>query len=75
MPEYEILGCPFCNANTISCMYFPSATKVRQKSSATFGKTKEKKKSAEQWVVQSGCGKCGKSREEVEAEFINKEII
>lgn len=75
MKQYEILNCPFCNENTISCIFFPSATKIRIKSSATFGKSKEKTKSSEEWVIQSGCSKCRKSQEEVEKELKNKGVI
>ena len=73
--QYEILPCPFCDKGQIQCLYFPSATKIRQKTSSTFGSTKERVKSSEVWIIQSGCSKCGKSEEEVEKELKNKGVI
>ena len=64
--QYEVLSCPFCHENTISCYYFPSATKLKIRSTATFGRSVKRIKSAETWVIRAGCSNCNKSLEEVE---------
>lgn len=73
--QYETLSCPFCDKGRIQCLYFPGAIGQRTRASATFGKIKERRKSSETWLIQSGCTVCGKSQEEVERELKNKEII
>jgi hypothetical protein len=73
--QYEELSCPFCDKGKIQCWYIPSVTTVRTRPSATFGKMKEKSKSPDIWLIQSGCSFCGKSQEEVEKELRKKEII
>lgn len=73
--QYEVLPCPFCEKGQIQCLYFPGATKVRSRSSATFGKIKERVKSSDAWIIQSGCNVCGKNQEEVEKELRRKEVI
>lgn len=72
--QHEILSCPFCDKGQIPCLYFPSATKVRRLS-GSFGKGNAFSKSADTWVVQSGCSNCSKSQEEVEKELRRKGII
>lgn len=75
MKQYEILSCPFCDENTISCIYFPSVTQIKTSSTATFGKSKQKVKSSETWIIQSGCEKCDKSQEDVEKKLRDDERI
>ena len=75
LKQYEVLSCPFCQKNTISCLYFPSAIKVKIRSTATFGKTTKRTKSAEIWVIQSGCSNCNKSLEEIEKKLKEDKII
>lgn len=72
--QYEELSCPFCDKGKIGCLFFPSATKIRRLS-GSFGTGKDYKKSAETWIIQSGCQLCGHSKEEVEKEFRKKGII
>lgn len=73
--QYEIIVCPFCHSESISCRYFPSATKIKIRSTATFGRNTRRVKSAEVWIVQSGCDKCGKSLEDVEKKLKDDGII
>lgn len=73
--QYEILSCPFCGKGEIQCLYFPSVTTEKRRVSATFGAKKERSKSSESWIIQSGCKSCGKTEEEVEKEFKKRNII
>ena len=73
--QYEILPCPFCDKGQIQCLYFPSVTTEKRRVSATFGAKKERSKSSESWIIQSGCKSCGKTEEEVEKEFKKRNII
>ena len=72
--ELVELSCPFCDKGKINCLYVPSATKVRRVS-GSFGRGQHYSKSAEVWLIQSGCSVCGKSAEEVEKELKKKNII
>jgi hypothetical protein len=73
--QYEMLNCPFCNENTISCIYFPPVTQIKTSSTATFGKTKQRTRSSETWIIQSGCSKCSKTQEDVEKKLRDDDII
>ena len=73
--QYEELSCPFCDKGRIPCLYFPSVVSIRSKSTATFGKVKQKSKSTDMWLIKSGCNICNKTSEEVEKELKRKDII
>ena len=73
--QYEILPCPFCGKGQIQCIYFPSAWSQKRKSTKTLPGKGSFRKSSEEWIIQSGCSKCGKSEEEVEKELRKKGII
>ena len=73
--EYEEMPCPFCDKGRIACWHIPSVWGEKVKRTATFGSTKRITKSAEVWLIQSGCSFCGKSKEEVEKELRRKEMI
>ena len=69
------LSCPFCDKGKIQCWYIAGTTSQRNRSTATFGKVKERVKSSDIWLIQSGCSICGKSQEEVEKELRRKGTI
>ncbi len=73
--QYEILNCPFCEKGQISCLYFPSVSSVKIRRTATFGTKKDRTKSADIWIIKSGCSSCGKSIEDVEKELRRLDII
>lgn len=73
--QYEILPCPFCDKGQIQCLYFPSVTSERRRVSATFGAKKDRTRTSEAWIIQSGCSACGKSEDEVEKELKKKGVI
>lgn len=73
--QYEELSCPFCDKGRIACLYFPSQWSVKAKRTKTLPGGGSVSKSAEVWLIQSGCKFCGKSAEEVEKELRRKEII
>ena len=70
--ETEFLACPFCDKGQIECGHVPSRLHVRTRATATFGKSRSSYKTAELWIVKSGCSVCGKSAEEVEKELKRK---
>jgi hypothetical protein len=67
--EYIELDCPFCEKGKIQCWYIPSTTTIKVRPTATFGKTKERYKSQDVWLIQSGCNVCKKNPEEIEKEL------
>ena len=67
--QYEILICPFCKKGEISCLYFPSTWSEKHGGRNSLGRGVSVSKSASAWIVQSGCGSCGKSQEEVEKQL------
>lgn len=73
--QYEMMMCPFCQKDTISCMWFPSAVSVKRNVSASLPGLGSLNKSRETWIVKSGCSGCGKSQEDVEKEMKKKDII
>jgi formate dehydrogenase assembly factor FdhD len=73
--EYEELLCPFCEKGKIIALHFPSVWTEKRSLTATFGSRKNKRKTRETWVTQSGCSVCGKTKEEVEKELRRKMII
>lgn len=73
--QHEILSCPFCDKPTIACLYFPSVWGERTRRTATFGSTKKITKSADTWLIQSGCSNCDKPQEDVEKELRKQGII
>ncbi|MBI4009575.1 MAG: hypothetical protein HY361_00060 [Candidatus Aenigmarchaeota archaeon] len=73
--QYEQLSCPFCDKGKIQCLYFPSAWSVKAKRTKTLPGSGSVSKSAEVWIIKTGCSACGKSQEEVEKEFRDKGII
>lgn len=68
------LSCPFCDRGKIEVWYIPSYIKIRR-ISGSFGKGHAFSKSADIWIVKSGCPVCGKSPNEVERELKRKRII
>jgi hypothetical protein len=56
-------------------MYVPSVWGEKRGGRTSLGSGKRITKSREQWIIQSGCSKCGKSQEEVEKELRAKEMI
>ena len=73
--QYEMIACPFCESGQISCKYFPSSVSVRSNKTASLPGKGAISKSKEVWIVLSGCSKCGKSQEEVEAELKKRGLI
>ncbi len=73
--QYEELSCPFCDKGRITCLYFPSAWSVKAKRTKTLPGGGSVSKSAEVWLIQSGCKVCGKPAEEVEKELRKRGII
>jgi len=69
------LACPFCDKGIILCWHIPSSISQKNRSSATFGKVREKVRNPDVWLIQSGCSVCKKSAEEVEKELRKKNII
>lgn len=67
--QYEILSCPFCKKGEIQCLYFPGAVSEQRRKTASLPGGKSFHKSAETWIIQSGCKVCGKTEEEVEKEL------
>ncbi len=72
--EYSELICPFCDKGKITCMYVPSSFSVKQNKSRVMGSSK-KIRNPDIWVIKSGCYICGRTREEVEKELKNRNII
>lgn len=64
--QYELLPCPFCHKTQITCLYFASATTVKVRRTATFGRSTKRSRSAEVWIVKSGCDNCHKTADEIE---------
>jgi hypothetical protein len=73
--QYEELSCPFCDKGKIQCWHIPGIWSEKRKVTATFGKTRYRSKSADMWIIKSGCSVCGKSQEEVEKELRKKGVI
>jgi len=73
--QYEELACPFCSEGIIKCWFIPGVMQEKRHVTATFGARKERKRSSDIWLIQSGCDKCGKSSEEVEKELKRKWVI
>jgi hypothetical protein len=73
--EYEELICPFCGKGKIIALHFPSVWQEKRSITATFGSRRRLSKSKDVWIIQSGCSICGKSKEEVEKELKNRNII
>jgi hypothetical protein len=73
--RYEELSCPFCDKGKIKCWYIPGAWSIRQRKTASLPGTKAIKKSADVWIIKSGCPVCGKSQEEVERKLKEEKII
>jgi len=73
--QYEELSCPFCDKGRIQCWYIPSAWSVKAKRTKTLPGGGSVSKSAEVWLIQSGCSVCGKPQEEVEKELRKKGTI
>lgn len=73
--QYEVLPCPFCDRGQINCKYFPSALSIKRNVTASLPGKGSIYKSKEVWIVLSGCGLCGKSREEVEKKLREEGII
>lgn len=69
------LACPFCDKGKIQCHYIAGVFQEKRHVTATFGARKERKKSSDIWLIQSGCSICGKTLEEVEKELRRKNII
>jgi hypothetical protein len=72
--EYEELSCPFCDNGRVSTQHLPSTYSVKR---TMVGSNRKNipHKSSEVWLIQSGCSKCGKSKEEVEKQLKEKGII
>lgn len=73
--QHEELSCPFCDKGRISCLYFPSAWGEKRTGRSSLGSGKRVTKSSEEWIVQSGCNVCNKSKEEINSELKKLNII
>lgn len=73
--QYEILMCPFCQKDTISGRYFPSAVSFKRGSTASLPGKGSFHKSKESWIIESGCSNCGKSKDDVIEEMQKKDMI
>jgi hypothetical protein len=63
------LPCPFCGDGIIQTWFIPGAMQEKRHVTATFGASKTRRKSADTWLIQSGCNKCNKTVEQVEKEL------
>lgn len=66
MKEYEVWDCPFCKENTISIIHYPPSYSVKRAKTASLPGSKGFHRNPDQYVIKSGCAKCGKTVEEVE---------
>jgi len=73
--QYEELACPFCDKGKIPCWYIPGAWSHKMKRTKTLPGSGSVSKSADVWLIKSGCSVCGKSQEEVERELRKKGVI
>jgi len=73
--RYEELSCPFCDKGKIQAWYIPGAWTIKRRKTASLPGTKAVKKSADVWIIKSGCSICGKSQEEVEKKLREDGII
>lgn len=73
--QYEELNCPFCDKGKIQCFFIPGAWSHKMKRTKTLPGSGSVSKSADVWLIQSGCKNCSKSQEEVEKELRRKNII
>ncbi len=64
--QYEVWDCPFCGENTISLIRFPKSVSVRRSKTASLPGSKGYHVSSDVYLIQTGCQKCGKPKEEVE---------
>jgi len=69
------LACPFCDKGKISCIYIASVWGEKHSGRSSIGSGKKVTKSADVWLIQSGCPICGKSQEEVERELKKQNMI
>lgn len=73
--QYEELSCPFCDKGRIQAWYIPGAWSHKMKRTKTLPGSGSVSKSADVWLIKSGCSVCGKSAEEVEKELKRKNLI
>lgn len=73
--QYEELSCPFCDKGRIPCLYFPSQWSLKRKLTQTLPGRGSPHKSAEVWIIKSGCKECSKPQEEVEKELKRTGVI
>jgi len=57
------------------CLYFPNAVSFKRNVATSLSGLGSLQKSKEVWIIQSGCAKCGKSKEKVEKELRNNGVI
>jgi sarcosine oxidase delta subunit len=68
------LACPFCDKGKIQAWHIPGTTKIRRLS-GSFGKGMDYSKSADIWIIKTGCPVCGRSQEEIEKELKKRGLI
>jgi len=68
------LACPFCDKGKIQCWYIPASFSVKQSRSRVIHGNKIVK-SADIWLIKSGCSVCDKSAEEVEKKLKEEGVI
>lgn len=73
--QYGELSCPFCDRGRISALYIPGAISVKRSGARSLPGKTSRHKSSDTWLIQSGCGVCGKNQEEVGRELKNKNFI
>lgn len=62
----DIIACPFCHVGEVEVMVFGGVWQEKRTSTATFGSTRSRRKSATNYVVQTDCPRCGKTADEIE---------
>jgi len=69
------LNCPFCDKGRIEAWYIPGAWGEKVAKTGSLPGSKKVQRSADIWLIKSGCSLCGKSQEEVEKELKRKNAI
>lgn len=67
--SYDMECCPFCQRYGIEVFKRRGSWTVKSTGRNSLGGGKSAHKSADVFLIQSGCHLCGKTREEVEAWF------
>jgi len=66
MVEYEVITCPFCEKQDISCFYMPSVWTQKSSGRNSLGRGVSVHKSKSELIVREGCKNCGKTKEEIQ---------